>query len=160
MWVKIPMAFRVLIVSVLLLTVLIGSAYGMHELSLRVADHMTVTIIQTFPPGPSPTVFHQTFGRSLAEQMEGLLNDRTSAPKVDPGGVIGTGEHPTWEYHFTFTLKGVVLESAWAEYQMEPELYSVSALGIADGQKIGWNLIPALCADSHGAIPLPPVQTS
>lgn len=154
-WERMAVWFRVVVMAVLLLAILGGSALDVRELAKRVADQVTVTITQTSGT-PYGVVFHQAFGRSVAAQMENLLNDHTAAPRFDPGGSIGTGDHPTWDYHFVFTLYGVTLESASTEYQMEPEAYTISVLGVTQSRRVGWLLIDDLSNATHGAVPLPP----
>lgn len=70
-----------------LLLILFGGLYGVREVALRSADHLTVTVsrLTDEPDGRAGSlVYQRTFGRALAADAEHLLNDETNT------GYVGT----------------------------------------------------------------------
>lgn len=160
---------RVLLVSISLLLLISGIYYGMRELALHIADHVTVIATRSpwSPDGPSGSIVYQhTFGHTLAADAEHLLNHETSAPSylsylsTLPGGTALVGGL-NWHYRLTFTWHGIVIETADMTAMDSPERFSISALGLPDlrphitkNSLEGGSIIAQLARDSGGAIPL------
>lgn len=169
---------RVWLIGLLLIVLLGGIYMGLREMALRSADHLQVTVTQTFG-GPYQVVYQHTFGRTMATDAEHMLNDETTlawdpsllpilAPFVGTSsfnvGTVLTGNHPIWKYQLTFFWHGLVVESTSTDDSQLPEYFSISSLGLADlhthrtvnnGFQV-YSLVQRLAADSGGAIPTSP----
>jgi hypothetical protein len=131
--------------ALVLMLCLGGSYYGVREVALRIADHLTVTITRSpfSTDGPVGSVVYQrTFGRTLAAEAEHLLNDETE-PYTHPYGNLWGGHE--WHYHLAFTWHGMLIETADVDTMDPPEDYAISALGLRDLQ----DRQPSAAAPSH-----------
>lgn len=152
---------RIFLTILVLLGCLGGGYFGVREVALRIADHVTVTVTRESdePDGRAGSVvYQQTFGRTFTAAAEHLLNDETNA------GTIGTSlpsPNPARHYHLSFTFRGLLVETADVSTATFPELWTISALGLPDLQE-RWpkgtsypntSIIYQLYVDSSGAIP-------
>lgn len=157
---------RILLV-VLPLVVLIGlSWWGVRDIALRSADHMTVTITRLSADDGGPAggvVWRHTFGQQQAAQAQDLLNNHTVAhgpfsrqyDKVPiPGG--------HWSYQMAFTWHGILIETATVRLDAMPESYTLSSLGIPDlashwtTRATNFSLLASITPENGVSIPLPP----
>ena len=153
-----------LLLAALPLVILIGLGWwGLRNMALRSADHMTVTITRLSADDGGPTgglVWRYTFGRKQASQAQDLINNHTVArgPFSRLGGVVPVpGGH--WAYHLAFTWHGILIETAYVRLDMAPEFYSLSSLGIPDLDAhwaVSSSLLASISPENGVSIPLPP----
>lgn len=159
-----------ILLAALALCIIVGGVYwGLREVAIRIADHMTVTITRTSPDAGGPTgsiVYQRTFGRSLAADTEHFLNDDTIistvfTPFQVDGGTLYGG--PKWHYHLAFTWRGLLVETVDVTCDHLPSQYMISALGLEAPWQVwdGTNaVILQLVQASGGAIPAPSATSS
>lgn len=164
---------RILLALLALVVVLGGGYWGLREVAIRSADHVTVTVTDS----PFSTegvvgaiVYQHTFGREFAADAEHVLNDETKV--VLPfdwsagGGILYGGQN--WHYHLAFTWHEILVETMDVTCDHMPEDYTISALGVvapwevessSKGPHFG-SVMDMLSDDSGGgAIPPPEAKT-
>ena len=150
-----------LLLAALPLVILIGlSWWGVRDMALRSADHLTVTI--TPLSGGGGIVWQHTFGQRDATQAQDLLNDHTIAVGPFPfSRSYGKAPAPggLWRYQLAFTWHGILIETATVRLDAVPEFYAISSLGIPDLDSHWANnssLLAAIAPENGVSIPLPP----
>ncbi|HKV85223.1 MAG TPA: hypothetical protein VJN88_11755 [Ktedonobacterales bacterium] len=155
---------RAVLAALALVICLGGVYYGVREVALRNADHLTITVTPDAQGHQAP-IYRHTFGPSLTAEAEHLLNN-VATPISDfsdlPDNLTGYSG-PLWHYHLAFTWHGVLIETADMLYDGLFEIYTISALGLPEPHKRTatsssdrYPIITSLILDSGFSIPLPP----
>lgn len=146
-----------LLLAALPLVILVGLGWwGVRNMALRSADHLTVTIT---PIGGGGVIWQHTFGQKDAQQAQDLLNNRTIAagPFSRSYGMVPTGAD--WHYHLAFTWHGILIETADTRIDIIPEVYAISSLGLPD-LGVHWansfSLLASIAPEHGVSILLPP----
>ena len=163
---------RMLLAALALMVCLGGIYWGLREVAIRSADHLTVTVTRSALSQDGiegSVIYQQTFGRSLTADAEHILNDETKV--VSPfdwsvgGGILYGGQN--WHYHLAFTWRGILVETMDVTCDGLPESYTISALGLvapwavqssSSGPQYG-SVMELLSDDSGGVIPPPDAKS-
>lgn len=161
---------HILLVALPLILMLSAGYLGVRAMALRSADHLTVTITRLVdePGGRAGSiVYRQTFGRTLASEVEHTLNDKVYVYSLTDSitGHLGGGQpgYP-WRYHLAFTWRGLVVETVDVSAWGGAGRFIRSALGLSDlrvrepkePSPYNGSIILQLYQNSDGAIPSPP----
>ena len=157
---------RVVLIALPLL-ILIGLGWwGLRDMALRSADHMTVTITRLSADAGGPAgsvVWRYAFGQRQAAQAQDLINNHTAAHGLfsrNYGKVPVPGGN--WAYHLAFTWHGVLIETAYVRLDAAPESYALSSLGIPDLDShwvYNYSLLASIAPENGVSIPLPSSYT-